>query len=389
MALASKDRVPEYSSRLDVDLDILAENYRYVARRVGPAKVIAVAKANGLGHGLQAVAETLASAGATTVGVSNFLEGRLLREHGLKAPVLVMNGLTEVQMASAIRGDLSFFVFDEASIRLANDLGRTAHKQARVHIKVDTGLGRLGIMPKDAKAIASVVAGMDWLSVEGVASHLASPYLPEHDEFSRRQLALFLEASRVLDPEHKSLWHLAASSGALRFPEMYLDAVRVGSVLYGIGRVWPIPWPVSPVASYKSTIIQVKPLPAGHNIGYRLHYQAPQDLRIAVVPVGTTDTLTGEHADAGFVLIHGHRCRILGICSCEMMVDVTTLCDAGAGDEVVIVGKQGEDQISVVETATWGNTSYANFMTRLPARVPRLYWKGGTLVGVEVYGERS
>lgn len=376
-----------FSSWLNVDLDALVYNFNYVTEKVAPAKVIAVIKANAIGHGARMVARTLAAAGAQMFAVSNFMEGIDLRKHGIDQPILVMNGLLPEQMEIAIEKDLSFFGFDEQAVRTANELARKAGKKARVHLKVDTGMGRLGILPDQAPKFAEVVKGLDWITVEGIASHLASPYNPEHDHFSRMQFELFVKACDILDPEHKAMRHFTASAGVLRFPEAYCDAVRFQALLYGLSRFWPMPWPLKPVACFKSRVVQVKTLPKGHNIGYNLHYTTPAETRLAIVPVGTADGLTTEHADTGHVLIHGMRCRILGVCLCEMMVDITDVPETKVGDEVVLIGTQGERAITAVDFATMGNTSYSNVLAKMSLRNPKVYWQGGKCVHIDVFAE--
>ncbi len=383
----SKDSVHLFSSWVDVSLDAFAKNYEYIAQKVSPAGVIPVIKANGMGHGARILADTLTELGARIIGVSNFLEGLQLRDHGIKTPVIVFNGLTSGQIEEAVRQDLDFFGFDQSSLEKANEIARKLGKKARVHVKVDTGMGRLGFLPEEAPRMRDLLSSLEHLDIVGVASHLSSPYVSEHDPFSLMQLEKFKKAAEILDPEHKAMWHFSASSGTVRFDTSYLDSVRPGALLYGVSRVWPLPWDLVPVAEYKSTLVQVKRLPKGHNIGYKLHYTAPRDMLMGVVPVGTTDGLTSEHADKGVVLIRGKRCRIVGICSCEMMVDLTDIPEAKAEDEVVMFGYQGEDFISAVESAEIVGTSYANLLTKIPWRTPRVYWKNGRRVAVDVMGE--
>ena len=381
-----KGAPPKYfSSWIDIDLDALVYNFDYITKRVAPAQVIAVIKANAIGHGSRMVGKTLQEAGARILAVSNFFEGLDLRNHGITVPVLVMNGLMPEQMEIAIEKDLSFFGFDGQAVETANTLARKIGKQARIHLKVDTGMGRLGILPKDAPAFAEVVKSLDWVQVEGIASHLASPYIPDHDEFSMKQYELFVQACETLDPEHRAIRHFAASAGTLRFPEAYSDAVRFQALLYGLARVWPLPWPLKPVASYKAKVVQVKILPKGHNVGYLLHYTCPEDTRIAIVPVGTADGLTGEHSDTGHVLIRGKRCRIVGVCCCEMMVDATDVPDAAVGDEVVLIGSQNGTTLTAPDFAGMGNTTYTNVLAKTSLRNPKVYWKGGKLVGIDQF----
>ncbi|HHW17472.1 MAG TPA: alanine racemase [Firmicutes bacterium] len=376
-----------FSSRVDVDLDAIVWNYRLIAQRVAPSEVIPVIKANALGFGGPIIGLTLQAEGTKTLAVSNFSEALELRSQGITTGILVMNGLVSEEMSVAVDKDISFFVFDEDSLIAADRVGRSCGKPARVHVKIDTGMGRLGIMPEHAGEFRKLLQKCRTIEVEGVASHLASPYLEEHDEFSRRQFRLFVEAAYAIDPGHKAKWHIAASSGVIRFPEMYLDAVRPGALLHGLSRIWPLPWPLKRAGSFRAKIAQVKELPPGHNVGYRLHWTTPRKTKLGVVPIGTVDGLSGEHADNGYVLIGGRRCRIVGICSCQMMIDLTEVRDVSPGTEVTVFGHQGEDEITVVECATFGGTSYANITARISRRIPRVYWKGGSCVAIDINGD--
>lgn len=377
-----------FSSRLDVDLDALVHNLEYVKAQVAPAKVIAVMKANALGHGTLAVGRALESADATMIAVSNFMEALLLRRNGVRVPLLAFNGLTAAQMRAAVRHEISFFGHDLLALELANRIACEEGSAARVHLKVDTGMGRKGILPGQASEVTRALPGLKHVVIEGVASHLASPYDPAHDYFSNQQYEAFVRTAKALDPDHSAMWHFAASSGAVRFPSTYLDAVRTGALLFGVSRVWPLPWALKPVASYSTVVTQVKPLPRGHNVGYRLHYTAPRDMQIGIIPVGSVDGLTGEYGDTGQVLIRGRRCPLVGICSCEAMVDVTGL-GVLPGDSVVLFGAQGDQQISAVECAEMGKQGYANLLTRIPARVPRVYLRNGQVVGTDSIIDRT
>ena len=379
----------EYSAWVDVNLDDLLWNYDLISEKVAPAKVIPVIKANALGFGIPVMGWALERAGAKLLAVSNFNEALELRRHRISTGILVMNGLLPIQMEMAVRDDITFFVFDEESIRAANECGRSLKKKAKVHVKVDSGLGRLGFLAADAPAIKRVLDQMDWVDVTGVASHLASPYLDRDRKFSFEQLRKFVGAASIVDPSHKAQWHLAASSGIVRYPEMHLDGVRPGCLIHGLSRVWPLPWDLKRDATYRARVIQVKDLPAGHNVGYKRpnrQFSVPKQTKVAIVPIGSHDGLTGAHADTGLVLLHGKRCRILGLASCQMMVDVSGLDPVKVGDEGVIYGKQGSDEITAVDCGAQVGASYGDITGGLHRRIPRVYWKGGACVAIDVNG---
>ncbi len=387
-SMANTGGRPNYSSWLEVDLDAIVSNFRYIQEKVNPTKIIAVIKANAFSHGQKMVAQALAEAGAWMFGVSNFRESTYLRDFGIEQDILVMNGLLPEEMKIAVERNVCFFVYDKQSLEAANRAGEEVGKKARVHFKVDTGMGRLGVLPKDAESLARTAAGLKWLSLEGVGTHLASAHNIEHDWFTKRQHDLFQKAASVLDPEHTMIWHFSASSGVLRFDETYHDAVRFQSILYGVSQIKPIPWPLKPAAQFKARVVQVKQLPEGHNVGYSLYYTTPRETTLAIVPVGVVDGILKSHPDGGSVLIRGHKCRIVGTCACEMMVDATGT-GVEVGDEVVMYGKQGDKFVSCDEFAEGGGGIYADIMMRIPPRVPRVYIKDGEAVAVELFCELS
>lgn len=387
--LPEKHPPRHHSAWVDVDLDALVFNCQTISRHITPAKMIAVVKAYGLGTGAVMAGRTLEEAGVYMLAVSNFHEAMLLRREGIRCPVLAMNGLLPEQMELAIAQDISFFVFDASSLRTADALGRNLGRRARVHIKVDTGMGRLGILPEEAGAMRLLLDGLDWIAFEGIASHIASPIAAEHNDFTFRQYATFVQTCDTLDPGHRVIHHISSSNTVMRLPELNMDAVRCQAILWGVSYIWPTPWPLKPVASYKARLVQVKTLPAWYNVGYRLKYFTSRPTQLGVLPLGTIDGLTADHAGKGYVLVRGQHCPILGVCTCESMVDVTGVPGTQAGDEVVLVGEQGDETLTAMEFAEMGRISFMNLLTKTGARVPRVYWRNGTYVNTEVFNQED
>jgi len=385
MAVRTATRVPDhYSAWLEVDLDALAANFRYISEQIAPARLIAVVKANGMGLGLLATARRLEAEGAFMLAVSNFHEGLYLRKHGIRARLLIMTGLLPAQMAIAIREEIEFFGFDIGSLEAANDAATQLGKQALVHLKVETGLGRLGFLPDQAAEIRDALQGLEHISVLGIASHEATPIRAEDDGFTMHQYQAFLVACDVLDPEHRLLRHFSSSNAVPRLPQVNADAVRCQALIWGCVHYLPLPWPLRAVASYKARLVQVKDLPANHPVGYSFRYTTTRPTRLGVLPVGTVDGLKAEHINGGMVLVHGVRCPIIGVCSCVSMVDVTAVPAAVAGDEVVLIGAQDEAEINAVEFGWMGKSSFMGVLTLVAARIPRLYLEHGRVVGREV-----
>ncbi len=417
--LREPNEIPHrYTTWIEVDLDALVHNFRHTSEKVGPAQVIPVVKANAEGLGARVVSQELQGAGATMFAVSHFEEALNLLDHGIEADILVMNGLLRDQMKVAVASGFHFFIFDPESMRWADEIAKDAGKKAKVHVKVDTGMGRLGIMPEQAHSIKALIDSSDWVDLMGVAAHLPSPDVSEHDVLTGEQMNVFKQVARILDPNHKRMWHVAASSAVLRLPETYLDGVRVGKLSWGVlssspgglipGDVQAEDWDLQPVGSYKTRLVQVKSLPKGHNVGYGFRYTAETPMSLGVLPLGVVDGLLREHAGNGYVLIGGCRCKIVGVCSCVSMVDVTGVGGSGdsnyarpqagkstkggrrvmAGDEVVLVGKQGNDEITISEFAGFAGAGYGSVARKISARIPRFYKKAGKFVAGEVFGRR-
>lgn len=376
------------SAWLEVDLDALIHNYRAISGRVRPAEVIPVVKANAEGLGARMVARTLQEEGVGMFAVSHFVEALDLRKHGITAGILAMNGLLPEQMTEAIEQGFQFFVFDQESLRDAQDAAVKAGKPAEVHVKVETGLGRLGVLPCDAKAMREAIDGLNHVKVVGVATHLQCPDVSEDDGSTRDQYRLFLETARIIDPGHKTKWHVAASSATLRFPEMYLDAVRPGKLCWGITNHEPVEWGLQPVGSLRTRLVQVKDLPAKHNVGYNMHRSLERDSKVGIIPMGVVDGFLPAHGDSGIVLVGGKRCPVLAVCSCESMVDVTGVPGARRGDEVTLYGSQGDAFLSITEFAKNAGSGYGNVARKISYRIPRFYRRGGRLVAGELLGER-
>lgn len=377
-----------YSTWIEVDLDALVHNFKRLKEKVCSAEVIPVVKADAEGLGARNVALTLQKAGVKTFAVSHFTEALDLRKHGISADILVMNGLLPDQMSVAVDNGLQFFVFDEESLRNANRAAQTLGKKAIVHVKIEIGLGRLGILPAHAAALKKVADTMEWVSIVGVAAHLPSPDVPEHDDLSESERQEFLKAAAIFDPDHKGKWHLSASSATLRFPHMHLDAVRVGRLSWGVTQEDQPDWGLKPVGSYRTRLVQVKDLPKGHNVGYNMRFSAPRDIKLGVLPLGAVDGFLLPHRDTGYVLVGGKRCRLIGVCSCVSMVDVTDVDGVRAGDEVTIVGRQGDDYISISEFARFAGSSYGSVARKISYRIPRFYISQGKVVAGQLFGEK-
>ncbi len=367
---------------VEVDLKAIASNVENVKALVGPGvDIIAVVKANGYGHGEVAVAKTALAHGATRLAVHRMLDGVRLRQGGITAPILVLGYTPPSGLPMVIEHQLTQTVID---VPVAEELARLATGPTPIHVKVDTGMSRYGLFPHEVLPFIHAVERLPHLYVEGIFSHFATadeadrrPMLKQWDAF--RALLQDLSAAGVEIP----LRHICNSAAVLTLPEAHLDAVRPGLLLYGIAPTdaVPMPFTLQPALTLKSTVVQVKELPAGSGIGYGHTYITERPIRTALVPVGYGDGYHRLISNRGAVLIHGQRAPIRGRVSMDqIVVEVTDIPDVAIGDEVVVLGTQGEARIGAEEIARWAETIPYEVLTSIHTQIPRRYRSNGILL---------
>jgi alanine racemase len=367
----------------EVDLGALVHNFETLQAVVSPARVVAVVKADGYGHGAAIVASTLEAAGADAFAVALVEEGLELRSASVRRPILVLGGVGPAAAREAFRAGLTPVVYDPAQI--APLAAASGGAPLQVHLKIDTGMCRLGV---DRRHLGELLHELDRnpaVRVAGVLTHLGCADAPDPGP-TQAQLAAFDEAIAILqaagiDP---GLRHAAASAGAIRFPESRLDLVRLGISLYG---VLPSPHPVGwgglptprrpglePVLRVRTTVLQVREVPEGTAVGYGGTFVTRRPSRIATLAMGYADGLSRLLSNRGEVLVHGRRAPIAGnVCMDMTMVDVTEIPDVAAGDEVVVLGAQGDEMVTADEVAERSGTISYEVLTSLSRRVPRVY----------------
>jgi len=357
----------------EIDLDALGRNVRRAVELAKPARVMAVVKADAYGHGAVPVAWTALANGAWALGVARAEEGEILRSAGITAPILVFGLITPGQLDQALDLDLTPAVFDlEQAAALASLAGRR-HKPAGVHLKVDTGMGRLGFSPDRPEDILRA-AGLPGLSLAGVFTHFATA--DDDRLFAARQLERFLATVRMLRDAGFSRFtaHAANSAAILNLRAARLDMVRPGIMLYGYhpaGRPDP---GLAPVLSLKAVVAQVKTVPAGFRVGYGSTWVAPVPTVVATLPVGYADGYSRRLSLRGEVLIHGKRAPVIGrVCMDMLMVDVGHIAGVQSGDEAVLYGCQGAERIGADEVAEKIGTISYEVLCAVGARVPRIY----------------
>jgi alanine racemase len=364
---------------VEIDLAAVRENVAALARVAHPAAVMAVVKADGYGHGAEPVARAALDAGATWLGVALVEEGVALREAGIDAPILVLSEPPADAAGAVVAHRLTPVVYTPAGIdALAKAVADVGGAQPlAVHLKVDTGMHRVGAAPADAVDLARRVADRSQLVLAGVLTHLAVADEPT-DPYTSEQLARFavvltdLEGAGLRPP----VVHAANSAGLLAFPGAHFDLVRVGIAVYGIP---PVPElagvaPLRPALALKARVSHVKLLDAGSRLSYGLRYRLDRPARIATVPIGYADGVPRNLAAVGGeVIVGGHRHRVAGTVTMDqLMVDVGD--DAVAvGDEVVLIGRQGETEVTAQEWAEWLGTIAYEIVCGIGPRAPRRY----------------
>ncbi|RPE81586.1 alanine racemase [Vulcaniibacterium tengchongense] len=370
--------VAERPTRIVVDLDRLARNLRLIRAHVG-VPVMAIVKANAYGHGLVPVARHLQAQGVEQLGVAFVEEGIALRRAGVTAPVLVLGGIFGRQVAQFIAHDLEITVSSLDKLRQVEAAAEALGRKATIHLKIDTGMERIGVHSYSARGFIEAAVASRWCAVKGIYSHLACADDP-HSPMTLQQLERFLEAcahfERIGAP--MPLRHLANSGGVLHFPGTWLDMVRPGIVLYG---VQPDPAsrrtiPVEPAMSLASQVVYFKVVQAGHPVSYGATWAPPRDTRVVTVPIGYGDGYPRSLSSRGEVLIRGRRYPIVGrICMDQFMVDIGRD-SAYNEDEVVLIGRQGGEAIAVEDLARLAGTIPYEILVGLNDRIPREY-RGG------------
>ncbi len=361
----------------EIDLDAIAHNLRALKARVGHGvKTMAVVKANAYGHGAVPVAKTALAAGADWLAVNRVNEGIALREAGISARILVLGYCPPAQAEMVVAHRLTPAV---TSPETAHALAKAASggEPFPVHIKIDTGMGRLGLLPEEATAFVRAVRNLSSLRVEGVFSHFA--VADEADRtFTRQQHRVFLDVVRAI--EHDSgeipIKHLANSAASMAFPPAYFGMVRLGIALYGLRPSGEINWAVDlhPAMTLKTRIGRVRTLPAGASVGYGRTFIAPAPTPVALAAVGYGDGYPRLCSNRGVMLVHGKRAPIAGRVSMDQTsLDVSGIENVREGDEVVVFGRQGDAEISADEVAAWAETINYEIVTAILPRVPRVY----------------
>ena len=372
-----------------IDMDIVAQNFSIV-RKSTKAKVCCVIKADAYGHGAIYMAKKYEDLGADFFAVSNIEEALQLRYAGITLPVLILGYTPAVEAETLSRHNISQCVYSTDYASQLSGAAQEAGVQVKIHIKVDTGMSRLGFyyqdINRDEATVEEIysVCTLPNLIHEGIFTHFAvSDEGKNGDSFTMRQYGCFKEMIESLlrmdvDFEYR---HCANSAAIEDFPLSHLDMVRAGIILYGLepsdevrNRIG-----LAPALQLKSVVSHVKTIPAGATVSYGRKFTSEKEMYIATIPIGYADGYARAFGDGrADILVHGKRCPIVGrICMDQLMVDLGDITDAKIGDEAVIIGKQGDEEITANELAKLNSTINYEIICDIGARVPRIYFEGG------------
>jgi alanine racemase len=359
---------------VEIDLRLMEENLQLIRNHIGKKiKIIPVVKADAYGHGIIPVSRKLESLDVTMLGVSFLDEGLALRQEGITMPILVMSGFNNEQAHLLAENRLTPAIFN---LHMAQDLARKAAELDTVlpyHLKVDTGLGRFGVHYEQAVELAKKLQGIKGIWLEGIFSHLS--FEPPGNEFNNTQIKRFQSIILQLKEMgiNPPLLHMANSAGVIAYPESWFNCVRPGTIVSG-NLPAGCSFPVKPILSFKTRIVLLREFAPHTPVSYEASFITQRDSTIAFLPVGYSDGFNRLLSDGGEVLIRGRRVPIAGkICMNFTLIDVTDLPKVEIGDEVVIIGESGAENITAMDLAKKLRTLPEEVLLRIDKGLDRVY----------------
>lgn len=361
----------------EINLDHLKYNIQEILKKVAPSKVMAVVKANAYGHGAVPVARTALKTGATHLGVALVEEGIELRKNSIEAPILVFGGAFPEQFDDFLNYDLEITLYKFALIEQLNNRCAALQKKARLQVKIDTGMGRVGVNWQEAVNLVRKIKTFSHIDLVGIYTHFATS--DEQDKtYAQQQLRRFNKVVEQLRAEQIQipLVHAANSGAILDMPEACFNMVRPGMMMYGW---YPSPEtsesvPIRPVMSLKTRVLYVKDVAPGESVSYGRRFIAKRATRIVTLPVGYADGYNRLLTNKGMVLIQGKKFPVVGrVCMDLIHAKIGKKSEIRAGDEVVLFGQQGSETVSVYDICDLINTIPYEVCCWISPRVPRVY----------------
>ncbi len=376
---------PKYRCWAEIDLDALRENLAWIRHRVGPdVRVMAVVKADAYGHGLKPIAGLMMQSGADLFGVANLTEARTIRSVGKGWPVLMLGACLPEEVEIAVRDRVMPTISSTEEARAFSAGAIKAHCTMDVHLKVDTGMGRLGVGPPQAAELAKTIQSLPGLRLQGLYTHFSSA--EDDAEFSRRQAETFHRVVAELEKLgiEVPMIHANNSAALLHESKTVHDCVRPGLLVYGIippgkrmGADSVLQRQIHPALSWKCRVSLVKEVRRGTPLSYGHAFVSRRRMKVATLTAGYGDGYPRAGSDRAFTLVGGVRCRVLGrVTMDQLLADVSKVPEVANGDEAVLIGRQSGQEITVTDVAGWCGTVPWEILTGITYRVPRLY-RGG------------
>jgi alanine racemase len=359
------------TNKLIIHLQAITQNYQRLQQWAGKdICLMAVIKSDAYGHGMIPVADALARVGCSQFAVFDVSEGLLLRDNGFDQSILILRGTDPENMDRAIEKNLISVLFQVEMARYLSQLAQKHNKPAKVQIKVDSGMNRLGIYPKDLEDFMHVIQKLPGLQINGFISHFAVADQPE-DHYTIKQMEIFQKA---IAPYAGLTSHIANSGGIIDRKGLNYPIARAGIAIYGSSPQWPLASQLEPCMTFQSKVIYTKTVPSDETISYGRTYKTTKPTRVATIPVGYADGYSRMFSNKASVLINGKRAPVIGrVCMNLTMVDISDIDNVNCGDPVILLGKQDNDCITADELASYANSISYEIMCSLGACNHRTY----------------
>ena len=382
----------EHRTWAEVDLDAIAHNIKEIRKITNPsAQLMAVVKADAYGHGFLEVTKTLLENGADRLAVATLREGEQLRSRGVQVPILVLGALMEEDIEDYINFNITPNVFSYETAHAISYIAEKKEKVTKIHIKLDTGMSRIGFLTgeNNEKVVEEIIkiSKLPYIEIEGIFSHFSTS--DEYDDsYTRLQFKRFTDVINMLEERglHIPIKHICNSAAIMMYPEMHMDMVRPGVILYGMypsDEVDKSKLDLKPAMTLKAKVTLVKEVEPGRGVSYGKEYITDRVTKIATVPIGYADGYLRRLAKDGKMIVHGQQVPIIGrICMDQCMIDVTNVHNIERGDEVILFSDKG---ITVDDLARWLDTINYEVTCVIGKRIPRIYKKNGKAVKVLNY----
>lgn len=360
----------------EIDLRAIAYNYRQVKKMIGKnINIMAVVKANAYGHGTVEVSKALESLGVAYLGVATTDEAIRLRDHGIRSPILILGHVLPDEVRPAMERNISLTICGSELLGAVRDAAKHGHK-AKIHIKIDTGMGRIGIWHEEAMHFIKNLAEEPGVAIEGIYTHFSSA--GRDDFFTTYQIEAFEKLLAKLEDFDINipLKHAANSIATVDFKRSHQNLVRPGLIIYGMYPKYNFPKLIrlKPALAFKTRIVYLKDTPAGRSISYGRTYITQKDTKIATLPVGYADGYERNLSNKAEVLVRGRRAPVIGkVTMDQTMIDVGRIRGVKVGDEVVLIGRQGRNEIRAEKVARMAGTIAYETVCSISNRVPRVY----------------